>query len=1300
MKPPEHLYPRHPWSAWLLSALVAIGCSTFAFLQAPAIDADAPPAGWRALLQPLERNAWLRIQHGQALQGSTELVGVQAGRDGASAWVAVSDGSVLRTTDGGGAWRSARVPLSAGAALSLLRMGADGRGWALDSAGALYTTRDGGDAWEPERLGDEACVHGLAVSPNGQRALALGETGFWEWRAGESWIRLGTFPVQATKAPAPERPIPLFLADSGAHAAAWPTRLVRVSAEGMSAVPLPADLHPRALFLGADGKRLLLAGGDGTLRSLDGDTLRVDYRDPDGALYDLDARGGWAVGARGHVVSSRAGTSWLVAPRAGGSTLTAISMAPDGRRGWAASGATFEPTTLPGTGTLWHTADGGETWHRQLVLSESFTLRPLDKDGAAQAVTSTGASLKSVDGGETWTVTATAGAAPAPGPSNAPTTGQSNAPNAAPAPPLCGERRCPLRAVADARGWAVDETGALLYSRDGGKTWTPQARSSLALTGIEGGLRQGRPLFIGTDGRRLYRAEGDGGWEAVRYSWWPAPWYFASLLVVALLVRASLRTPAPRLRESVADLLVTDKPIENVTDDVLGIHELAQGISRFIRNDQTQPSLTLAVTGEWGTGKSSVLNLLQADLRRFGFAPVWFNAWHHESEESLIAALYARIISQGTPTQPSWEAVAFRWRLLRRQTRGLSTIFLASLLLLTTGTGYFLARQEHLTDLLQHARHTAEAISGYLSSTTEAKPQAQPTSHYEVELQRTEDGGWKGSLETQAPPSATQGHGDTDPPAQWLAALSTLLGLAGIGRALLERLKAFGVDPSRLAASLAGSDRAKDHQESVGFHARFAKDFGDVTRALAPRRMVLLVDDLDRRSPESTLKMLEAINFLVTSGECFVVMAISDTVVQEYLGSQFRDVAETFPALGTDTPHDRRLAYARKYLEKLINVEVKLPPMQKEQAQELLHAPPRLRGPARARSAEQAPGGAGGGAAPARRQRPGRAGEDARLPGGDGGAVPGSGPVRRLGGAAPGGPGVRRSGGDGVRRARAGGARAVRSGGPGHARAEERVSPPVHGVAPARAGGQPAALVGVLERLLRRGDADLVDHPPARGGGAGLARLPGRAAGVERRHHREEHHPAGGEALPQPGALLRHAPAHRRHGRTGLPQQPGGRVAGGHGAGRKPAGQGEPGPDGRGPPPGEAAAPAPARGGSAIHPRTAAGGADGAGRGRAGPPAQARLRGAAQGGRAPAGRPAAGAGEPPGGRRRLPQAHRRRTRRHCRHLPPHVRRAGDPLTAAPSTHLKPGRRRDPRRPAVRSGAVWPVRTLRRDASEW
>ena len=103
--------------------------------------------------------------------------------------------------------------------------------------------------------------------------------------------------------------------------------------------------------------------------------------------------------------------------------------------------------------------------------------------------------------------------------------------------------------------------------------------------------------------------------------------------------------------------------------DALGYADIAAGLSRFLRNPKTLPPLTVAVTGEWGSGKSSLMNLLKADLRRAGFRTVWFNAWHHQKGEQLLASLFANLRTQAIPPWFSRSGWAFRWKLLTRRSR-------------------------------------------------------------------------------------------------------------------------------------------------------------------------------------------------------------------------------------------------------------------------------------------------------------------------------------------------------------------------------------------------------------------------------------------------------------------------------------------------------------------------------------------------------------------------------------------------------------------------------------------------------
>lgn len=460
--------------------------------------------------------------------------------------------------------------------------------------------------------------------------------------------------------------------------------------------------------------------------------------------------------------------------------------------------------------------------------------------------------------------------------------------------------------------WAYGKGGLLLVKEDEGGTWRRVATGTTAdLHTLLVGPR-GRRLWLLGEGTTLLRSD-DGGrtWEGVRNEVSLPRWYFLSWGVVALVGAWSLGrlrvTSQPRQQETVANLLVSDSPIEDPRQDVMGLTALAQGLSNFIRNERTQPPLTLAVTGEWGTGKSSVLNLLRNDLAWRGFRPVWFNAWHHQQEENLLAALYSAIITQSVPPLPRPEGLEFRLRLLVRRSGRMVALLSVLLLVLTWATAFFLRNPEQVAVVLALVQPALDV------------------------------------QEAKAPPAS----GLTLPAAAGVVTSLMLL----VGK-LLRGFSAFGVEPARLLASLEGSSNLRDVRERVSFQARFAEDFKDVTESLGARRMVLLIDDLDRCTPENVVKMLEAINFLVSSGACFVVMAISRRVIEEYVALQLGEVAERLaPAVelpvaeGQPTPTEeevrraRRLAYARHYLEKLLNVELPIPPFTEQHAARLAQEP-------------------------------------------------------------------------------------------------------------------------------------------------------------------------------------------------------------------------------------------------------------------------------------------------------------------------------------------------------------------------
>ncbi len=403
-------------------------------------------------------------------------------------------------------------------------------------------------------------------------------------------------------------------------------------------------------------------------------------------------------------------------------------------------------------------------------------------------------------------------------------------------------------------GWVGGDGGFLLHTSDGGLSWAPQTRPA--------GSPPVKPFRL------------------------PAPWYYAlTFPLMGLLVWRASRPLPPRIAvehiESSAD---SDKPLDEASPDAMNFRRIARALSRFIRNENTLPPLTISIDGEWGSGKSSMMNLLRCDLQRFGFRPVWFNAWHHQQEEHLLAALLGSIREHTTP--PLWHPSnwVFRWRLL--QIRGAR--HWVPLGLLAGLIAFLFAIPGQSTGVVAGMIDLVKSI-----------PEGKPEQFF-------------GKLVGGVPQLA------------FLAtAVSTFL-------ALSKGLTAFGVSPGRLLTSVSTGASVRNLQAQAGFRQRFSREFSDVTEALGPRSLIIFIDDLDRCKPDHVMTVLESINFLVSSGGCFVVIGMARQIVEKSVGLHFAAVAEEMADDGVSAPTPeqkkrQRTDFARQYLDKLINIEVPLP---------------------------------------------------------------------------------------------------------------------------------------------------------------------------------------------------------------------------------------------------------------------------------------------------------------------------------------------------------------------------------------
>ena len=84
---------------------------------------------------------------------------------------------------------------------------------------------------------------------------------------------------------------------------------------------------------------------------------------------------------------------------------------------------------------------------------------------------------------------------------------------------------------------------------------------------------------------------------------------------------------------------VIDEPIISKDADKLDIRKHSDALVRFIQNAATP--ITIGVQGEWGSGKTSLLNSIKLELeQRSEIKQIWINSWENSllatPEESLI----------------------------------------------------------------------------------------------------------------------------------------------------------------------------------------------------------------------------------------------------------------------------------------------------------------------------------------------------------------------------------------------------------------------------------------------------------------------------------------------------------------------------------------------------------------------------------------------------------------------------------------------------------------------------------------
>lgn len=90
-------------------------------------------------------------------------------------------------------------------------------------------------------------------------------------------------------------------------------------------------------------------------------------------------------------------------------------------------------------------------------------------------------------------------------------------------------------------------------------------------------------------------------------------------------------------------MIEIDKPIIEEADDKFSRVDYVNSIANHIKNNKTKDCTIIGINGAWGTGKTSILNLLKKELQKHFFYTEEFNPWRYKTESQMLIKLFEKI---------------------------------------------------------------------------------------------------------------------------------------------------------------------------------------------------------------------------------------------------------------------------------------------------------------------------------------------------------------------------------------------------------------------------------------------------------------------------------------------------------------------------------------------------------------------------------------------------------------------------------------------------------------------------------
>jgi hypothetical protein len=343
-----------------------------------------------------------------------------------------------------------------------------------------------------------------------------------------------------------------------------------------------------------------------------------------------------------------------------------------------------------------------------------------------------------------------------------------------------------------------------------------------------------------------------------------------------------------------------DQPIDTADQDLYGFLSYADAFALLLNDAKTATPLTVAISGPWGSGKTSLARLLEVRLKVSEYwalgwdtPPVtcWFNALLHRDAPHLGAALAASVTRQISAQRPLlWRLVSplpstmlspqrRAWRRVWSGVASAALVFVVLMLLLA---------------FFPELRAKSGALGRLIS-----QPKDQVT------------------LLWAAVPVA-------------VALLRSMYKIA-------DSVGTF-IDAPRSAAATGSIAEVREQLGRIIRQAQRRRIRGGRHQ----RRVVIFVDDLERCPADKALDMCEAATQLLGHDDVITLLVADLDLIETAAAARYRQVDEVTGTLDPQLTAD----LGREYLHKLVQLRFNLPPLDRAAVASALglgeqHAEPR-----------------------------------------------------------------------------------------------------------------------------------------------------------------------------------------------------------------------------------------------------------------------------------------------------------------------------------------------------------------------